>query len=80
MKCIMCQSGETSAENVALMLERDGHYMIVENVPAEVCQICGERYFDSAISQRIGELADANFPLKDLLRSGVTPPRACFLC
>ena len=44
MICDFCQ-GETGARRVKKHHRYKGRLYVVENVPAEVCQECGERYF-----------------------------------
>lgn len=58
MKCIVCKQGETRPEPVSEFLERDGHSVIVRNVPAEVCQNCGEVYLGADVVARLFEIAE----------------------
>ena len=61
MNCIICEIGETRSEYVTVTLERDGAIVLVKEVLASVCQNCGERYFDSSITDRLLALADRAF-------------------
>ena len=61
MNCVICQIGQTKPEHVTVTLERDGSILLVKEVLANVCQNCGERYFDSEISDRLLALADRAF-------------------
>ena len=48
MKCVLCQNGET-----LFTISRDRVAVVVKNVPAQVCQNCGEAYVDDVIASRI---------------------------
>lgn len=61
MNCVICQIGMTQPEHVTVTLERDGSILLVKDVLANVCQNCGERYFDSPTTDRLLVLADRAF-------------------
>jgi hypothetical protein len=44
-----------------------GEIYIVENVPAEVCLGCGERYFQAATLDKIDQHISAEHKVKELL-------------
>ena len=44
MKCDLC-GGTVSSEKVSYTLFYEGHWIIVENVPAKICRQCGEKLF-----------------------------------
>jgi len=58
MKCAMCNNGETTQRAVTEFLERDMKSVIVRNVPAEVCENCGEVYLDADTTRRLLEIAE----------------------
>lgn len=68
MKCVICKKGETSPGKATITLNRNGTTVVVRNVPAEVCQNCGEEYVDNKtaadllknanLSTRQGSLVD----------------------
>lgn len=58
MKCVICKVGETQPGKGTVTLERNDMTLVVKNVPAEVCQNCGEKYFDEATTQRLFTLAN----------------------
>jgi len=43
-KCDLC-GGKIKHELISYTLLFEGHWIIVENVPADVCQQCGEKLF-----------------------------------
>lgn len=58
MKCVRCKHGSTSKKKVNVKLERDGSIVIVKDVPAMVCDECGEIYFDSATTKLMHNTAN----------------------
>ncbi len=65
MKCPICRMGETRPGKATVTLERDGLTLVIRNVPARVCENCGEEYVDEAEARRLLETAT------DALRAGV---------
>ena len=65
MKCVICKHGETSPLGVTVTLERAGVTVVFRNVPAQVCETCGEQYVSDATTSRL--LLQAN----EAARSGV---------
>lgn len=53
MKCTICKHGETSHGKVTVTLQREETIIIIKQVPAEVCQDCGEYYLDEEVSAHI---------------------------
>ncbi len=53
MKCVICKQGETEPGTTTMMLERDTTMVVFKNVPAEVCQVCGEAYLDAEITRHL---------------------------
>ena len=45
-------------QRVTLTLERDGRWYIFENVPAQVCQNCGHRYYDGPTLLKLERLIE----------------------
>ncbi len=65
MKCVICKNGETASGTTSILLERDATTFVFKNVPAEVCQNCGEGYMDEATTDRLLQMAE------DAIRLGV---------
>ena len=53
MKCITCRIGETEPGTTTVTLEQDGTIVVFKNVPADVCQTCGEAYTDEEVTDRL---------------------------
>lgn len=60
MKCVTCKTGDLQPQSVSVSVpvNRQGALLVVEGVPALVCDNCGERYFDDAVSARLLELTE----------------------
>ncbi|MDY6851954.1 MAG: type II toxin-antitoxin system MqsA family antitoxin [Thermodesulfobacteriota bacterium] len=58
MKCLICKNGQTKPGHVTVTLEREGTTLVFKNVPALVCENCGEQYTDQATSERLLEIAE----------------------
>ncbi|MEW6349131.1 MAG: YgiT-type zinc finger protein [Thermodesulfobacteriota bacterium] len=64
MKCECC-SGETRSKKVKRQHWLRGRLYIVENVDAEVCTQCGERYFHATTLDAIDRLVSEEHEVKD---------------
>jgi YgiT-type zinc finger domain-containing protein len=53
MKCVICKLGETKKGTVTVTLERGETTVLIKNVPADICENCGEYYLSDAISERV---------------------------
>jgi len=50
--CEYC-GGEVRARKVTVPYRHKGKLIIIENVPAGVCQRCGERYYDAVTIEKM---------------------------
>jgi len=55
MKCIHCQ-GQMKRGTTPFHIDRKGCHLVLDNVPAWVCEQCGEAYFEEAEVDAIQEL------------------------
>ena len=58
MDCPICKSGSTSPGHTTFVLERDGAAIVFREVPAQVCETCGEAYLDEATTARLLDMAN----------------------
>lgn len=66
MECEFCSS-ETSKKRVKKHHWLKGKLYIVENVEAEVCRECGERYFHATTLDRIDGLVSGKHQIKEVI-------------
>jgi YgiT-type zinc finger domain-containing protein len=53
MKCVLCKHGTTTPGNVTITLERDNCIIILKDVPADICENCGEYYLSQSITKLV---------------------------
>jgi YgiT-type zinc finger domain-containing protein len=58
MKCQICKHGNTHKGYVSITLERDGTTLLFKNVPANICDNCGEIYHDEEVTRSLLEQAE----------------------
>lgn len=66
MKCEFC-SGTTKPKHVKRQHWLNGKLYIVENVKAEVCSECGERYFHAATLDAVDAFLSQKHAIKETL-------------
>ena len=66
MKCEFCNS-DTNPKNVRKQHWFRGKLYIVENVEAEVCPECGERYYHATTLDKIDKLINSDHPVKETM-------------
>jgi YgiT-type zinc finger domain-containing protein len=64
--CEYCNSALPSEEKtVTVYRHRKGKHFIFEQVPAQVCSRCGERYFSAMVTREMENLMKQPNPLAD---------------
>jgi YgiT-type zinc finger domain-containing protein len=58
MQCVICKMGETKPGTTSVTLQRGGTTVVIKDVPAEICENCGEYYLSEEISERVLALAE----------------------
>ena len=66
MKCEFCD-GETSVRMVRKHHWHRGKLYLIENVEAEVCQECGERYYHARTLDKLDALIQEDHEVKQVL-------------
>lgn len=64
-KCSVCHS-QTVTKNIRYTQWYKDELIIVENVPAEVCQNCGEEYFAPDIADKIQKVIELHHASKTI--------------
>jgi YgiT-type zinc finger domain-containing protein len=57
MKCPLCRQGELQPGTSDETVSYEGMTLVVKDVPAEICDTCGEPYFNEQVTQRLLDLA-----------------------
>ena len=65
MNCVVCKHGETAPGLTTVTLTRGGTTVVFRDVPAQICDNCGEEYVDEEVTARLLAIAE------DAARSGV---------
>jgi len=65
MKCVICKHGNTYKGATTVTLEKNGSTIIFKEVPAEICDNCGEAYIDDTTTKELLEKA------REIIKSGV---------
>ena len=58
MKCVICKHGVTHPGHITVTMQRGEFTIIFKNVPAEVCENCGEYYLSDEITGQLMERAE----------------------
>jgi YgiT-type zinc finger domain-containing protein len=53
MKCVICKTGHTNPGKTTVTLQRGEAIVVIRDVPAEICDDCGEYYLDAATTNQI---------------------------
>ena len=57
-ECVRCPHGRREPGQVTMTLERDETTLVIKEVPADVCDVCGESYLESNVVDRLQEQMD----------------------
>jgi YgiT-type zinc finger domain-containing protein len=58
MKCVICKHGETKPGKATMSFQEGDTTVVVKDVPAEICQTCGESYMSTEVAETIERLVD----------------------
>ncbi len=58
MKCVICKHGDTRPGHVTVTLQRGEATIIFKDVPADVCENCGEYYLSDEITGQLMQRAE----------------------
>lgn len=58
MKCVICKTGVTQLGVTTITLERGKTTLVFKQVPAQICENCGEAYIDETTTQALFEIAE----------------------
>lgn len=72
-QCYFCK-GPMSRECVRVIEERGERLLVFENVPAQLCGCCGQRYYSAAVLEEMDRLADSSQPGRTISAGILTFP------
>ena len=55
-RCPRCKSEALESQTVRYSQEFEGHFYIIEQVPAQVCRQCGEIILSESVAEKIQEM------------------------
>jgi YgiT-type zinc finger domain-containing protein len=58
MKCVICKHGATHSGRTTVTLERGESVIAYKNVPAQICDNCGEAYVSEQVSAALMAAAE----------------------
>ena len=58
MRCVICRQGNVRPGVTTVTLEPGGVTLVIKQVPARVCDTCGETYVDEDAAQRLLGIAE----------------------
>ena len=59
MTCAFCRAGTMPARLAMMTLRRDDTTVVIKDVPAEICDACGEYYLAEDVSRAVLELGES---------------------
>lgn len=58
MKCTICKYGNTQLGIITTILKQNDTTTVIQEVPADICDNCGEEYLSQAISTQLLKYAE----------------------
>ncbi len=59
MKCVTCKHGNTQPGTTVVTIAQDGITVVIKDVPAQVCDLCGAYYLDANTVEEIRILVNS---------------------
>ena len=66
--CPVCESTDTRLARVRSAFWHNDRLVVIEDVPALVCNTCGEQFYDDAAVLMIDRMRNKGFPPEDAVR------------
>ena len=58
MKCSLCKNGETDQGKVTVTLNKDNSIVVIKEVPAQICNNCGDYFLSSEVTKSVLSIAE----------------------
>jgi YgiT-type zinc finger domain-containing protein len=75
--CPTCQQWDTRQARVRLAFWQDERLVVIEDVPALVCNRCGEQFYDDASVRVVDLMRQRGFPPEDAIGEITVPVFSC---
>ena len=62
---MICKHGETKKGTTTVTLEKDNSTIVFKEVPAHICDNCGEKYVDGSVTKELLKRA------REIVKNGV---------
>ncbi len=56
MRCLICKSGTMTESTSTYFAHLKNGYVLIENVPCQTCNQCGETVYSALVMERIDEI------------------------
>lgn len=66
MKCAICRNGNTVDGRVTIVLDKEQTILVFKDVPAQICDNCGEEYLSAKTNKEVLKLAN------DAIKRGIS--------
>ena len=63
MECVICKNGTTEEGKATVTLELEGSIIAIKEVPAQICQNCGEYYLSEEMTKLVLKKAQDAFEI-----------------
>lgn len=59
MNCVICKTGQLAEDRTTVTFQRGETTVVIKEVPAQVCDNCGEYYLSEEMSRQVLTMAEA---------------------
>ena len=67
-KCYFCNGGPVTKGKTDHISRLGGQLVEVKNVPCEICQVCGEKYFEPKTIKRLEQIVKFKAKIKEYIQ------------
>jgi YgiT-type zinc finger domain-containing protein len=75
--CPVCESTDTRHAHVRSAFWHNDRLVVIEDVPALVCNVCGEQFYDDGTVRLIDRMRQNGFPPEEAIRELQVPVYSC---
>jgi YgiT-type zinc finger domain-containing protein len=76
-QCPVCESTDTRHDHVRSAFWHNDRLVVIEDVPALVCNTCGEQFYADGTVYLIDQMRQRGFPPEDVVRELCVPVFSC---